>query len=138
MLIDDAQKIAGHRLKEPNTPPRALDDANLRDALAWSAPIPEGFKEREITPIQHEWNEDKKRRRPFFADLAEMREARIEKVDRDDEENDNGEPDQIIDQQGDEAAADASDRHVDRHQFGGFDAKLIPLRLISKPIRHAQ
>ena len=34
-------------------------------------------------------------------------------------------PDQVIDQQRDKAAADARQRHLDRHQFRRIDAKLV-------------
>ena len=40
-------------------------------------------------------------------------------------DEDAGYPDQVVDQQRDETAADAGDGHLDGDEFRGFDAKLI-------------
>ena len=41
------------------------------------------------------------------------------------DDDDAGEPDEVVDQQGDEAAADAGEGHLDGDEFRGFNAKLI-------------
>ncbi len=128
-LVDEAEEVARHGFEEPDAAAGSLDDPDLGDSLAGRAAIPECLKEREVTPAKEEWNEDEEGDLPLLSDFAEVRQTWVENGEQDDGEYDDGEPDQVIDEQGDEAAAQGSDRHIDCDEFGGLNAKLVPLRL---------
>ena len=57
-LVNVADEVAGHGFEEADGASGALDDADAGDALAGSASVPEGFKEREVAPVEEEDQEE--------------------------------------------------------------------------------
>src|SRR4029077_5830705 len=48
-LIDDAQKIAPHRINYCNWLARVLDYADVRQSFAWSLPVPDRFEKHKVS-----------------------------------------------------------------------------------------
>ncbi len=105
-----------------------MDDADLGNTLAGGLAVPEGFKEGEVSPEEEEWNKDEESFGPFFADFAVAGQAGVDQGDEEDHKNERGEPDEVIDEEGDEAAAEAGDGEVDGDEFRRVDAELVPFR----------
>src|SRR5580698_4106208 len=64
-VVDDAQQIARHRLKQCDLAARVLDHAQLHDVLTRRLPVPEGLKKGVVTPDEQEVQEDEAREGPL-------------------------------------------------------------------------
>ena len=124
-LVDVADEVASHRLKQADRPARALNDTNAGDTLAGGTAVPEGFKEREIAPIEEEDQENIDGDRPLLRELIESAEAGHEVGEDFSDDQNARNPNEIVDQQCDEPASDAGNGHLDRYEFRRFNAKLV-------------
>ena len=124
-LINIADEVAGHRFEDANGAARLLNDTDAGDALSGGAAVPEGLEECEVSPVEKEDHHGEERGGPLIGEIVEGFESGPEHPAEDAEEHEAGKPDQSIDQQCDKAAADAGQRHLDGHQLGSIDVKLI-------------
>lgn len=130
-LVDVADEVAGHGLEEADGAAGTLDDADFSDFLARRLAVPEGLKEREVAPVEEEEEEDRDGCEPLRGELVEGGKGRNEENKQEDEHPEGDAPEQRVDEDGDEPAAEAGERHLDLDQLGGIDAVLIWI----KPVR---
>ena len=124
-LIDKPDQVAGHGFEETDGAAGTLDHSDPGDFLARCMPVPECLKESEVAPVEQKQSQQHDGDHPL---VRKPRECPYGRVYEPEEQNEDGQarsPDQHIDQQGNEPASDAGQRHLDGHQFRSFDAKLI-------------
>ena len=94
--------------------------------LPGCAAAPERLKQGEVAPVEQEDEEDQDGYGPLFGELLKRAETRAERsANTSTRTKQADEPEERVDEHGDEAAANAGERHVDGDQFRGVDAKLI-------------
>ena len=124
-LVHVADEVARHRLEESDGPSRSFDYSDSRDSLSGCAAVPEGLEDREVSPVEEEDQEEVNRKGPLFGKLVESAQAREEVCEYTANNEDSRYPDQVVNQQGDEAAADTGNGHLYGDEFRRFNAKLI-------------
>ena len=129
-LVNVTDQVTGHGLEEADAAAGALDDADSCHALAGGATVPEGLEEREVAPIEKENKKDDERHGPLLGGSGEGKAARCEKRSQNGKHQDRCKPDQVIDEQGDEAAADAGERKLDVHELRRGDIELLWVKLV--------
>src|ERR1700739_464358 len=124
-LVDVADEVAGHGFKESDGAAGALDDADAGDALAGGAAVIESLREGEVAPVEEKKQEEIEGSGPLRGEAIERGEAGQEVGKDPHDEADADAPDHIVDEEGDETAANAGQGHLNGDEFRGIDAKLI-------------
>jgi len=87
--------------------------------------MPEGLKQCEVAPVEREEGDGEDGDGPLIGEAGERRQCRLDGPEHEEEQEQARTPDQRIDQHRNKAAADACQRHLDRHQLRRIDVKLI-------------
>ena len=137
--IDGAHEVARERLEYGDGAAALLDDADLRDALARRLAMPQPLKQGEVAPMQEKWNQDQDGDRPFRACGFELLHAGKKEHRAQDQHDEGGKLQAVVDEDRDEAAAYSGERKLKRHEFGRVDAKRISVwvSIVPTPIRVA-
>jgi hypothetical protein len=132
--IDDPNEVSAHRFEYANWPAALLDHSQAQHPLTGGLAVPEGLKEREVSPLEQKWDEDHQRDRPLCR-VSRLRmlwrycrawQSSEYQYDCEQEDYKGKTLHKRIDQQGDTPAANACERELDTYQFRSLDAKLIP------------
>src|SRR6201999_474490 len=81
----------------------------------------------EVAPLEQEWNQYQDGDEPLRTCGLKFLDARQEEHHDQDQDNEGPKLNQVVDQDGDKAAADSGQRKLERHEFRRLDAQGIPV-----------
>lgn len=86
-----------------------MNNPDMRHPLSGSAAVAKRLKQGEVTPMEQENDEEYNSYSPRGGDFTQQRERRNNDCGQESQNDEDGGPDQIVDQNGNEPAPDAGD-----------------------------